>query len=57
LAASFISSEAMSAIGTKQASPNALHMSAFDPKQTSAEHCGNVFDAGFNPYQSAHVNR
>ena len=27
-------SGAMSAIGTKQTSPNALHMSAFDPKRT-----------------------
>ena len=26
----------MSAIGTKQTSPSALHMSAFDPKRTSA---------------------
>ena len=25
-----------SAIGTKQTSPSALHMSAFDPKRTSA---------------------
>ena len=27
---------AMSAIGTKRTSPSALHMSAFDPKRTSA---------------------
>ena len=26
--------DAMSAIGTKQTSPSAVHMSAFDPKQT-----------------------
>jgi hypothetical protein len=33
----------MSAVGTKQTSACALHMSAFDPKRTLAVHCGNGF--------------
>jgi hypothetical protein len=27
-------------------------MSAFDPTATLAVHCGNAFDAGFNPYRN-----
>jgi hypothetical protein len=28
-----------------------------DPTATLAVHCGNDFDAGFNPYQSARLSR
>ena len=28
-----------------------------DPSTTSAVHCGNGFDAGFSPYQSARLSR
>ena len=31
-------------------------LSAKDPKRTIAAHCGNGFDAGFDPYQSARLN-
>jgi hypothetical protein len=31
-------------------------MSAFDPKQPLAVRCGNGFDAGFSPYQSARLS-
>jgi hypothetical protein len=31
-------------------------LSAFDPTATLAVHCGNGFDAGFDPYQSARLN-
>jgi hypothetical protein len=30
---------------------------AFDPSATLAVHCGNGFDAGFNPYQSTLLSR
>jgi hypothetical protein len=30
---------------------------ANDPTATLAVHCGNVFDAGFGPYQSGRLNR
>jgi hypothetical protein len=30
---------------------------ANDPTATFAVHCGNVFDAGFSPYQSTRLNR
>jgi hypothetical protein len=29
---------------------------AIDPSATLAVHCGNGFDAGFDPYQSARLN-
>jgi hypothetical protein len=29
----------------------------FDPTATLAVHCGNGFDAGFNPYQSTRLSR
>jgi hypothetical protein len=32
-------------------------LSAFDPTATLAVHCGNGFDAGFSPYQSARLRR
>jgi hypothetical protein len=32
-------------------------LSAFDPTATLAVHCGNRFDAGFSPYQSASLSR
>jgi putative ABC transport system substrate-binding protein len=32
-------------------------LSAYDPTATLAVHCGNVFDAGFNPYQSTSLGR
>jgi hypothetical protein len=32
-------------------------LSANDPTATSAVHCGNGFDTGFSPYQSAQLNR
>jgi hypothetical protein len=32
-------------------------LSAYDPSATLALHCGNGFDAGFSPYQSARLNR
>jgi hypothetical protein len=32
-------------------------LSAFDPSATLAVHCGNGFDAGFSPYQSARLSR
>ena len=35
----------MSAIGTKQTSPSALHMSAFDPKRTLAISCSHPFQS------------
>jgi hypothetical protein len=31
-------------------------LSAYDPTATLAVHCGNGFDAGFDPYQSARLN-
>jgi len=35
----------------------ALHESAFGPKRTLVVRCGNVFDAGFSPYQCTRLNR
>jgi putative tryptophan/tyrosine transport system substrate-binding protein len=32
-------------------------MRAFDPQETLDVHCGNGFDAGFSPYQSARLSR
>jgi hypothetical protein len=32
-------------------------LSAFDPSATLAVHCGNGFDAGFSPHQSACLSR
>jgi hypothetical protein len=32
-------------------------LSAFDPTATLTVHCGNGFDAGFSPYQSARLSR
>jgi len=32
-------------------------LSAYDPSATLALHCGNGFDAGFSPYQSARLSR
>jgi hypothetical protein len=32
-------------------------LSAYDPTATLAVHCGNGFDAGFSPYQSASLSR
>jgi hypothetical protein len=32
-------------------------LSAYDPTATLAVHCGNVFDAGFSPYQSTPLSR
>ena len=32
-------------------------LSANDPTATLAVHCGNGFDAGFSPYQSARLSR
>jgi hypothetical protein len=32
-------------------------LSAYDPKQTLAVHCGNGFDADFSPYQSTRLSR
>jgi hypothetical protein len=32
-------------------------LSAYDRTATLAVHCGNGFDAGFTPYQSARLNR
>jgi len=32
-------------------------ISQSDPTATLAVHCGNGFDAGFNPYQSTRLNR
>src|SRR5450759_5232302 len=32
-------------------------LSANDPTATLAVHCGNRFDAGFNPYQNTRLNR
>ena len=32
-------------------------LSAFDPTATLAVHCGNGFDVGFSPYQSARLSR
>jgi hypothetical protein len=32
-------------------------LSANDPTATSVAHCGNRFDAGFSPYQSARLSR
>ena len=34
-----------------------MSLSGFDPTATLAVHCGNGFDAGFNPYQSTRLNR
>jgi hypothetical protein len=31
-------------------------LSAYDTTATLAVHCGNGFDAGFDPYQSARLN-
>jgi len=31
-------------------------LSAYDPERTLAVHCGNGFDAGFSPYQSARLD-
>jgi hypothetical protein len=39
---------------TANFSPDGL--SADDPTATLAVHCGNGFDAGFDPYQSARLN-
>jgi hypothetical protein len=30
---------------------------SLDPKRTLAVHCGNGFEAGFGPYQSASLSR
>jgi hypothetical protein len=46
-----------SLLGVKRTGLIAAHMSAFDPKRTLAVHCGNGFDAGFNPYQSTRLSR
>src|SRR5215510_13346975 len=46
-----------SLLGVKRTWPVAMQMSAFDPKQTLAVHCGNGFDAGFSPYQSTRLSR
>src|SRR5450759_4599384 len=35
----------------------AVSISVFDPTATLAVHCGNVFDAGFSPYQSTSLGR
>jgi hypothetical protein len=32
-------------------------LSAFDPKQTLAVHCGNGFDADLSPYQSTRLSQ
>jgi hypothetical protein len=40
----------MSAIGTKQTLPNALHMSAFDPKRTSAGYLRYVYAHAEDPF-------
>jgi hypothetical protein len=32
-------------------------LSAYDPSATLAVHCGNDFDAGVSPYQSARLSR
>src|SRR5450759_1164855 len=32
-------------------------LSAYDPSETLAVHCGNGFDTGFSPYQSTRLNR
>jgi hypothetical protein len=32
-------------------------LSAFDPTATFALHCGNGFNAGFNPYRSSRLSR
>jgi hypothetical protein len=32
-------------------------LSAYDPTATLTVHCGNVFDAGFSPYQSTRLSR
>ena len=32
-------------------------LSAYDPTATLAVHCGNLFDAGFSPYQSTRLSR
>jgi hypothetical protein len=32
-------------------------LSAFDPRATIAVHCGNIFNAGFCPYQSTRLSR
>jgi hypothetical protein len=32
-------------------------LSAYDPSATLAVHFGNVFDAGFSPYQSTRLSR
>jgi hypothetical protein len=45
-----------SLLGVKRTWAVAVHMSAFDPKQTLAVRCGNGFDAGFSPYQSARLS-
>jgi hypothetical protein len=34
-----------------------VDLSVNDPTATLAVHCGNRFDAGFSPYQSARLNR
>ena len=46
----------VSLLGVKRTYLIALHMSAFDPKRTLAVRCGNGFDAGFSPYQSARLS-
>ena len=45
----------MSAIGTKRTSPSALHMSAFDPKRTSANISRCSSEVGFSPFQNANL--
>jgi hypothetical protein len=49
----------MSAIGPKRTKADfgPRPLSANDPTATLAVHCGNGFDAGFNPYQSTRLNR
>ena len=41
----------------KRTSHGLVPMSVNDPKRTLAVRCGNGFDAGFSPYQSARLSR
>ena len=41
----------------KRTSQIQVAMSAFDPKRTSAVHCGNDFSAGFSLYRSTRLSR
>jgi hypothetical protein len=34
-----------------------IRAGAYDPSATLAVHCGNGFDGGFSPYQSARLRR